>query len=118
MSILNKHYPDISFKTDAFDLKVMIEFINYCAEAITKTDDLKIKSAITILKEIHYKLTVKEAEKRDCKKEFIMKFKVYQIFTLYTIFSENNSKINKDRIFEFNIIDSLKNVFHQKLTGL
>lgn len=118
MNILEKNYPEISFKTDSFDVKVMIDFIDICTAQIKSSEDLKIKSAISILSGIHHKLTVKYYEKRSCKKEFIMKFKVYQIFTLYTLFAENNEKINKGKHFEFNLIDSLKNTFHQKLIGL
>ena len=59
---LEKNYPEISFKTDSFDVKVMIDFIDICTAQIKSSEDLKIKSIQeTILKNKH---TLENFEKR------------------------------------------------------
>lgn len=118
MNILDRHYSEISFKTDAEDLLVIINFINEVGER-TKVDhiDLKVKAAISLLKEIRDKLVMKEYQKRTTKKAFLLKFKPYHIAALLEIFYMNEA-INESRPFEKSCIMQYRALFHQKLTGL
>ena len=117
MNILDKHYPEISFKTDAEDLKVMIDFINTSASIIHDNYTIQAKVSSALLKEVRYKLVVKEEQKRGSSKKFLMKFKPYQIYALINVFA-NNEYINQNKPFERNSITKYSHLFHQKLTGL
>lgn len=117
MNILDKHYPEISFKTDAEDLKVMINYINEVASIVQDNYNIEMKSSSSLLKEIRYKLTMKEEQKRGTTKKFLMKFKPYQIHALIMTFG-SNEWINRDRPFEKNCLTKYRSLFHQKLTGL
>lgn len=114
MNILDKKYPEISFKTDVEDLKVMIDFLNEFGSSIRDNGNLSQKISIILLKEVRDKLTMKEYQKRGTNKQFLMKFKAYQIAALFECFLFND-KINVSKPFEKNCIDTYKNQFHQKL---
>lgn len=118
MNILDQQYPEISLKTDAEDLKVMIDFINDfgCRIHQNKTE-IKIKASISLLKEIRDKLTIKEFQKKGTKKMFLVKFKVYHLAALLETFAANDL-INESKPFEKNCIQKYSSIFHQKLTGL
>jgi hypothetical protein len=118
MNILDKHYPEISFKTDAEDLRVMIDFINECARLVVNSSDLQVKSSLSLIKEIRFKMIVKEEQKRGTTKKFLVKFKPYHIWTLLNLFSQKNDEINIRKFFEYNCIMQYRDMFHQKLTGL
>ena len=118
MNILDLHYSDISFKTDAEDLQVIIDFINSFGKTMDSKDNKFAKIEAVMLKEIRHKLTMKVEQKKGSTKKFVMKFKAYQIYELMSIFSKKNDEINAYRPFEYNCILSYHNTFHQKLTGL
>lgn len=117
-NVLDKNYPEISFKTDAEDLRVMIDYLNQFGEFFTTDNNqLQRKISIILLREIRDKLIVKEISKKVTTKKFLMKFKAYHIAALTEAFGYN-SVINSSKPFEKNCIDSYKNQFHQKLLGL
>ncbi|REC47854.1 MULTISPECIES: hypothetical protein [Chryseobacterium] len=116
-NVLDKNYPEISFKTDAEDLKVMINFINEFASGIVDIQDIERKKSIILLKEVRDKMEMKELQKRGTNKQFLMKFKAYHLHALLVCFMFND-RINSKRIFEKNCIDAYKNQFHQKLLAL
>lgn len=118
MNILDKKYPEISFKTDAEDLKVMIDFLNDLGGRVQPNHtDIKIKASTSLLKEVRDKLIIKEAQKKGTKKLFLVKFKAYHLSALLDSFVVNDL-INNDKPFEKNCIGKYSNLFHQKLTGL
>lgn len=118
MNILEKNYPAISVKTDAEDLKVMIDFINGCAEILRPNHtDLKIKASVSLLQEIRNKFEMIHFCKKGTTKKFLIKLKAYQVAALLEIFSYNNI-VNGSKVFEWNCIRQFSELFHQKLTGL
>lgn len=117
MNILDKHYPEISFKTDAEDLKIMVDFITEAAFVNGNNLTIQMKASSALLKEIRHKISVKEQEKRGSTKKFLMKFKIYQIHALMITFG-NNDWINRNKPFEKNTIMKYNNMFHEKLTGI
>jgi hypothetical protein len=117
MNILDKNYPEISVKTDAEDLRVMINYLNELGEFIQENGELSRTVSIMLLKEVRDKLMMKEFQKKGTKKLFLMKFKAYHIAALYESFIFN-SQINQVKPFEQNCIRRYKNQFHQKLIAL
>lgn len=117
-NVLDKNYPEISFKTDTEDLRVMIDYLNQFGEFFTTDNNqLQRKISIILLREIRDKLLIKELSKKVTTKKFLMKFKAYHIAALTEAFSYNNV-INGSKPFERNCINMYKDQFHQKLTGL
>lgn len=118
MNILDKIYPEISVKTDAEDLKVMIDFINECGEKLRPDyNKLQIKASVSLLKEIRDKFVIKHYHKKGTTKQFLIKLKVYQLAALLEVFVFNDV-INSTKPFEKNCIIKFGALFHQKLTGL
>lgn len=118
MNILDKNYPAISVKTDAEDLKVMIDFINSFAETLRPNHtDIKIKASVSLLKEIRDKFEMIHFVKKGTTKKFLIKLKAYQVASLLEIFTYNGV-IYGSKVFEWNCIRQYTDLFHQKLTGL
>ena len=117
MNILDKHYPEISFKTDAEDLEIMVKLINYCAELIAHENSMSVKIGAVILKEIRYKFNMKIEQKRGSSKTFLVKLKAHQVFALFNLFTEKQSVFSATS-YEFNCVLKYRNQFHQKLTAL
>lgn len=118
MNILDKHFPEISFKTDVEDLKVIIDLLNDFGTFVEPNHrDIKIKAATSLLKEIRDKMVIKELQKKGTTKKFLLKFKVYHITALLEAFILNED-INSNKPFEKNCINQYKSMFHQKLTGV
>ena len=117
MNILDRHYPEISFKTDAEDLEILVSLINFCAEGITIENDISVKIGAVLLKEIRYKFNMKIEQKRGTTKTFLIKLKAYQIFSLYNLLLERQS-VFSNTSYEFNCVLKYKNQFHQKLISL
>ncbi|WP_139420948.1 hypothetical protein [Chryseobacterium mulctrae] len=116
-NVLDKNYSEISFRTDVEDLRVMIIYLNEFGNSIVENNEIKRKVTIILLKEIRDKMIIKEVQKAGSRKQFLMKFKGYHIAALLEAF-QFNQRINQTKIFERNCIDTYKNQFHQKLTGL
>lgn len=118
MNILDQNYPEISVKTDAEDLKVMIDFINDCGQLFQPEHKIiKVKASVSLLQEIRDKFILKHYVKKGTTKQFLIKFKAYHIYALLDIFALND-KVNQTKPFERNTILKYNNMFHQKLTGL
>lgn len=118
MNILDKNYPEISIKTDAEDLKVMIDFINDCGKYfLPNYNHLKLKASVSLLKEIRDKFVIKHYHKKGTTKQFLIKLKAYHLFVLLDIFAMNDV-VNATKPFEKNCIIKYNNLFHQKLTGI
>ena len=117
MNILDRHYSEISFKTDAEDLQIMVNFINFCAEQIATEKNFSVKILAVMLKEIRYKFNMKIEQKRGSHKTFLVKLKAYQAFALFNILNENQD-IFSSTSYEYNCIFKYKNQLHQKLVSL
>lgn len=118
MNPLDKHYAEMSFKSDCEDLKVMIDFITEAALLVDKKDDLQTKAALSLLKKIRYKMMMKYEMKKGMQKKFTFKLEAFQAFALLNVFSVKNDIINAKNPFEYNTISRYYSMFHQKLTGL
>ena len=117
MNILDRHYPEISFKTDAEDLQIMVDMMNCSAERVAHENNISIKIIAIMLKEIRYKFTMKIEQKKGTSKSFLVKLKAYQIYALYQVLMDRQETFSHIS-YEYNCILKYKNIFHQKLTGL
>ncbi len=117
MNILDRHYPEISFKTDAEDLQIMVNLINFCAELIAYESNINVKIGAIILKEIRYKFNMKIEQKKGLRKTFLVKLKAHQVFALFNLFTEKQSVFSATS-YEFNCVLKYKNQFHLKLMAL
>lgn len=118
-NLLEKHIPEVSFKIDAEDLQIITDVIKKFGSQLQPNylERLENKMHITLLKEALYKFETKLLEKKGTVKEFMIKLKPAQAFSVFQLllFSQKDYDL---RSYETTVLLRVRDLLHKKLREL